>query len=464
MVQNLHRTTRRFKRNVQSDPHELFLEIVNSFPKSWKQLFKGTLESELECPRKHVHKVQESFLNISLDVPNAFGRSRKSNQILLRNLVKKFIHTKENIFGFKCSNCGGQPGRVVRKYSFHELPEILVFHLKLFDSMARKKNSQVGFDEILKIGGEEYEVVSLVEHRGRGIHFGHYVSYCRRSDGIWVLLNDSRVSTVARRELLTRVKPYMIVYKKVRKRRGKLVEHSRKAAVVEFEQESQWQSNGDSGRIEQNIEEIFSKGKKKETRDLPENSKIEIEEPEPKCGDSHLKSLEKLKETSQYREYMRQFSEVNRAILKEKEDMRAETFCYNGKVFRVEELLQNGFNSRKRQITKRANFVGLSKKFGRLSKMRRILRNLNLEISNRKQRNPKIQTNNPKNTKQVTEYLNKIRAENSKDFQSVQVRKNSYDAEYDKGKTKKIKKKQKRKQKKLNFQKEYLNRLAQFSN
>lgn len=462
MTKNLHQTTRRFKRNVQSDPHELYLEIVNSLPRAWKRLFEGKLESKLECARGHVHQIQESFLNISLDVPSVFGRRRKPTQILLKNLVRQFTHAREKIFGFKCSGCGDVPGQVVRKYSFREMPEILVFHLKLFDSMARKKNTKVSFDDTIKMGETEYQVVSLVEHRGRGIHFGHYVSYCRRSDGIWVLLNDSRVSTVSKRELVNRVKPYMILYQKVRTHKDNTPKHSDLGAEFNPAEKVPDDTRNDSESTEKNIDDIFAQGKNNKSDHQESTSKIEIEEPEPAGDESLMQSLNKLKKTGQYQEYMGRFRELNQEVLKAKEDMRTDTFCHNGKEFRVKDLVQNEARFRIKEAAKESNFLRLNKKFGRLSRMTRALKKF--KFSGRKSEIVKSGNGGSIESIQMKKYLNKVTRENSRDLLSTQARKSSYDIEYDKGKTKKIKKKLKRKKKKLNFQKEYLKRLATDSN
>ena len=445
IIYNLHRTTRRFKRNCQSDPHELFLEIVNSFPVDLKRIFFGKLKSTITCARGHINSVDEDFLNLSLDIPYMMRSRRKTNSIYLRNLLKNFINKHDNIIGYKCSSCHNRECKAQRKYSFKVLPEVLAVHFKLFDSMARKKNVKVGFKEIIEIKGLKYEAVSLIEHRGGGIHYGHYVSYCRRSDGIWVLLNDSRVSTVSKREIVSKIKPYMIFYKKIRKHQPQSIPEP-----IILPNDIIMNGEDSSNYINKNIEDIFAKAIKKEEEVVEEKPNQIIIEEQDKPGDS-LQELNEVKETKEYINYMNKFSALNKKILDKKNNLTTDKFYYNGKEFNTKDLQEN-----KRIIIfkNRKHFIKLGTKYNRLSKMRRVVSILKSIPVNKNIQTGGSHIHSIKSD--VLSYLQKVELENSKDLLTFQARKRSDDLEYDKGKTKKIRKKNKRKRKKLNFQKAYL--------
>jgi hypothetical protein len=437
------------------------LEIVNSLPRDYKQIFQGKLRSTVTCPRGHEHCISESFLNVSLDVPFT---GRRQNSILLKSLLKNFINKNEKIFGYKCDNCKNKICTVLRKYSFEKLPEVLVFHFKLFDSMARKKNAKIGFEEIMRIGNEEYEVISVVEHIGRGIHFGHYVSYARRSDGVWVRLNDSQVGTVSKSEVMNRMKPYMVLYRKRRKHvvvkkkvsRGGVIEKIENK-LVEGLVDRGIEVNGDMsiGDINADIEEIFNSATKTEKKnnenviieeEEEEIKPIEIEEPQS----NQLKKLNDVVKTNEYKDYMDNFDKLNNKILSEKENTKTEIFTYNGKTFETRKLITEETKTLKKPFK---IVYKLSKKFKRLSKMRNLLKNSSF-FNLKKTKNKFNQIIKP----ELQQYISKVELENKKDLYSVKERKNSDDLEYDKGKTKKIRKKNKRKKRKrkMNFHKVYM--------
>lgn len=46
----------------------------------------------------------------------------------------------------------------------------------------------------LRTFGKNFNLQSVVVHKGPSVHAGHYVTYVRENDGTWVLFNDDKVS------------------------------------------------------------------------------------------------------------------------------------------------------------------------------------------------------------------------------------------------------------------------------
>jgi len=95
-----------------------------------------------------------------------------------------------------------------------KLPQILVFHIKRFDSSFRKieKNTSFGaelsmdqfcmtdIDPYLR-GSTNYQLFALTVHHGT-LSGGHYVAYALRDDGNWYHFNDEYYQAIRESEAL----------------------------------------------------------------------------------------------------------------------------------------------------------------------------------------------------------------------------------------------------------------------
>lgn len=108
-------------------------------------------------------------------------------------------------------------------------PRILVLQLKRFYHTlagSKKISERIDYPAVLDIAPfcdfapEEqppvstmYRLFGVVDHEG-SLNGGHYMAYVRREDGQWYRFNDSRVSLVTEKEVLTRG-AYILFYERI---------------------------------------------------------------------------------------------------------------------------------------------------------------------------------------------------------------------------------------------------------
>jgi ubiquitin carboxyl-terminal hydrolase 22/27/51 len=75
--------------------------------------------------------------------------------------------------------------------------------------------THIAFPEVLDISGQGdalYDLVSVAVHLGE-LRSGHYVAYTKKEDGMWYLMDDTRVSRVSKAEVLQQ-EAYILTYQK----------------------------------------------------------------------------------------------------------------------------------------------------------------------------------------------------------------------------------------------------------
>lgn len=116
----------------------------------------------------------------------------------------------------------GRKTRATKKYSIRSAPNILVIHLKRFDSThAGKLSHYVAYPEMLTLpesltgNNVQYRLYGVLVHLGYTSHSGHYYAYVRAPNGQqWVKADDSYVSPVSASDALSQ-NAYILFYTRV---------------------------------------------------------------------------------------------------------------------------------------------------------------------------------------------------------------------------------------------------------
>ena len=101
--------------------------------------------------------------------------------------------------------CPGTDNRPVNVHtSMVQGPEYLFIELRRYRILAgnqSKSKQVVNIDQVMTLPcGEQYSLLSVVDHQGDSIHSGHYVAFVK-SGKFWYLVNDSDVKRVAFKSL-----------------------------------------------------------------------------------------------------------------------------------------------------------------------------------------------------------------------------------------------------------------------
>lgn len=164
-----------------------------------KALFQGKLVNRTKCLWCETVTVREEpFFDLSLDV---------ERNCSLSSCLQHF--SKEELLGgsekFHCDACCGLQ-EAQRRILIKQAPPILALHLKRFkfydNGRYRKVTQRVAFPQELKLCNitedsnakdMPYDLFAVVVHKGRTLHFGHYISLVRGSNGKWVRFDDDDV-------------------------------------------------------------------------------------------------------------------------------------------------------------------------------------------------------------------------------------------------------------------------------
>lgn len=123
---------------------------------------------------------------------------------------------------YLCDNCKTKTNSS-KKFTFTKLPNIMIVQLKRFDNFMRKVKNFVRYPRELdiskisdKIGldhgkNDIFELYSVLIHEGFSLNSGHYFSYIKHKNKNWYEANDSFVSKIDERTVMSQ-KPYILFY------------------------------------------------------------------------------------------------------------------------------------------------------------------------------------------------------------------------------------------------------------
>ena len=192
--------------NVELAHSNEYQEIRSTF---WGKIsFTTRFENTLplgncsKCPEYRPVSQEEEFLALMLTVPYS------ASPINLSTQLSAFF--RGNIFWRSCPECckctipcheNGPCRQLARcQRSIRTAPNTLCIQLTRFAGgrNAPKVQTLVRANPDLQLlGFINYELVATLDHIGRTIQNGHYVSKVRHTDGSWKLYNDTGVSTIS---------------------------------------------------------------------------------------------------------------------------------------------------------------------------------------------------------------------------------------------------------------------------
>ena len=268
----------RFRLGRQEDAHEYLIALLDAMhdrsiagmnPKPSReleytsfiyQIFGGKIRSQLKCTKcDYESNTYDPFLDLSLEISRAHS---------VQKALQRFT-TGEVLDGQNSYKCPKQNKmvRAVKRMTIEDIPNILIIQLKRFEfsRSGRKISKHVDFDQTLDLspymsdapekGSALYELYGVLVHQGYSMHSGHYFCYLKGTGGgEWHKFDDTRVHATSARNAMGQ-SPYILFY-------------TRKAPVVEH--------HVDTVAAKQSSEKIPKKIKRK--KDRGEEEKMEEEE------------------------------------------------------------------------------------------------------------------------------------------------------------------------------------------
>ena len=218
----------------QEDAHEFLRYLVDAIQKSSlygldpkldtriqettliHQIFGGYLQSQILCSVcKHQSNTFDPCLDLSLDIQNGSTLEKA-----LRRFTKPDFLVKSN--RYRCEKCKKLVD-ATKQMTVYQLPAVLSIQLKRFSSWTGGKiNKFVEFPKTLNMksyisvnsledGPFDYNFYAVLVHAGGSARSGHYYSYIKSPSGTWYEMNDSMVSQVSERRVM-QASAYLLFY------------------------------------------------------------------------------------------------------------------------------------------------------------------------------------------------------------------------------------------------------------
>ncbi|XP_047542359.1 ubiquitin carboxyl-terminal hydrolase 10-like [Vanessa atalanta] len=184
-------------------------------------IFVGQLKSTLRCTHCHHDSVTfDPFWDLSLPIPSRTGNLK------LQQCLQHFVREEELDGDEKptCSKCGVRR-KCLKWFTVQKFPQVLVLHLKRFSPTERFRGKLSVVVEFPLSGLDmspfaaapthaTYNLYAVSNHSGT-TYSGHYTAYCKHPyNGDWHEYNDSRVSTISARDVVS-AEAYVLFYELV---------------------------------------------------------------------------------------------------------------------------------------------------------------------------------------------------------------------------------------------------------
>ena len=168
--------------------------------------FMGVYHSDITCSNcdSHSHTF-DVFTTVSLEIP-------EHENTTLYDCLNKFTTSESLTDTYNCVKCNSKTS-CTKKMTFWNVPDVLIFHLKRFKMTTNNSNNHVVMQKIcsnvdypfsLDIENYisvynakpfKYNLSAVIHHYGQ-CNGGHYISYSKMDNGLWVQFNDANVSIV----------------------------------------------------------------------------------------------------------------------------------------------------------------------------------------------------------------------------------------------------------------------------
>jgi ubiquitin C-terminal hydrolase len=179
-------------------------------------VFYGIQVSEISGPTIQKTYKPEPFFILDLPLPQVNTRANEPSLIDCFNL---FTET-ESIENYENEKTKRRE-TIQKRITFWSLPTILVIDLKRFNSRNQKKQNLVSFPLYgldlspyvsgYSPGKYKYDLYGVCNHSG-GALGGHYTAYVKVANGKWYHVNDTSVSEVNERVIVS-TKAYCLFYR-----------------------------------------------------------------------------------------------------------------------------------------------------------------------------------------------------------------------------------------------------------
>lgn len=227
----------RFRLGRQEDAHEYLIALLDAMhdrsiagmnPKPSReleytsfiyQIFGGKIRSQLKCTQcDYESNTYDPFLDLSLEITRAHS---------VQKALQRFT-TGEVLDGQNSYKCPKQNTmvRAIKRITIEDAPNILIIQLKRFEfsRSGRKISKHVDFDQTLdlspymsqgqKKGSAIYELYGVLVHQGYSMHSGHYYCFLKGTGGgEWHKFDDSSVHATSARNAMGQ-SPYILFYTK----------------------------------------------------------------------------------------------------------------------------------------------------------------------------------------------------------------------------------------------------------
>lgn len=169
----------------------------------------------------------DSILDLSLDISTRSKNASLTVEQLLDNYIKEDRLDGDN--KYNCESCK-RKSAATKSMRIAQSPPVLTFHLKRFgfsltswSTKATKVNNMIDYKPTLDMSkymtepgsGTKYRLFAVTCHHGSSLHYGHYTSYVKGSDGSWFECDDESVRPVRPSEVLQDRSAYLLSYMRV---------------------------------------------------------------------------------------------------------------------------------------------------------------------------------------------------------------------------------------------------------
>jgi ubiquitin C-terminal hydrolase len=131
----------------------------------------------------------------------------------LHNSLDKFAENDDldsnNMY--RCDACK-QLSTATKKMIIHEMPNILIIHLKRFNRLQKINDSMEIPFFYTDANGQKYELFSTVNHYG-GKDGGHYTANLKGNDN-WFMMNDASCRIIGSKDVVTQ-NAYILFFRKI---------------------------------------------------------------------------------------------------------------------------------------------------------------------------------------------------------------------------------------------------------
>lgn len=188
------------------------------------ELFHGQFISTITCQDcEHASVTFEPECCFQLPIP--LKKKNSKQPIDLIDCWQKFteLEIMEGKNLYNCEKCK-EPKKATKQMALWKTPEVLIILLKRFrthGNHSAKINELVTYPMELNLNDfcssydklkSNYSLFSVCNHQG-ATGGGHYFAYCKDPDGKWRVYNDSSVSDIDEREVVTK-DAYCLFYQK----------------------------------------------------------------------------------------------------------------------------------------------------------------------------------------------------------------------------------------------------------